>query len=306
MAILGLGDTNYTNFCNMAKRLDKKLSDLGAVSFMAKGLADDGVGLELVVDPWIEKLWGVLGSVVKVHDEEKANAFVKKSSLVFSELPGKKASDKEERGPVNTDTKSMEKVPSLKEPDQEKQVETLKEDLSKTTIQDSPSSTTAYTPHTLFFPPNTLNSVTQLTNLAKAVPCVLQVEETDQTRSFQDSSSLFKVLGEAENKTPPKCLEDYTASSPFKSRITSSRFLTSKDSLDKKVLELDLDVTGLGWEFGPGDAVGIVCPNPEELVVALLKRLGVDGTRVIEIRPGQDQSGMDFFAVYECCRGWYC
>ena len=30
-AILGLGDTNYTNFCNTAKRIDRKLIELGII-----------------------------------------------------------------------------------------------------------------------------------------------------------------------------------------------------------------------------------------------------------------------------------
>ena len=40
----GLGDTNYSNFCNTAKRLDRKFSDLGAESFLTKGFADDATG----------------------------------------------------------------------------------------------------------------------------------------------------------------------------------------------------------------------------------------------------------------------
>jgi methionine synthase reductase len=43
-AILGLGDTNYTNFCQTAKRLDRRFTELGAVPFVPKGLADDGTG----------------------------------------------------------------------------------------------------------------------------------------------------------------------------------------------------------------------------------------------------------------------
>ena len=31
--ILGLGDTNYTNFCNTAKRLDKRFIELGIIVF---------------------------------------------------------------------------------------------------------------------------------------------------------------------------------------------------------------------------------------------------------------------------------
>ena len=59
-ALLGLGDTNYTNFCNSAKRLDRKLADLGCIPVCPKGLADDGTGLEIVIEPWIDNLFEIL------------------------------------------------------------------------------------------------------------------------------------------------------------------------------------------------------------------------------------------------------
>ena len=41
----GLGDTNYTNFCNMGKNLHRRMQELGATAFVEPGWADDGVGL---------------------------------------------------------------------------------------------------------------------------------------------------------------------------------------------------------------------------------------------------------------------
>mmetsp|Transcript_3911 Transcript_3911/g.7507 ORF Transcript_3911/g.7507 Transcript_3911/m.7507 type:complete len:616 (-) Transcript_3911:1893-3740(-) len=63
-ALLGLGDTNYENFCNGPIRLDKALRSAGATRFYDFGKADDGVGLELVVEPWIDRLWTALRAEV--------------------------------------------------------------------------------------------------------------------------------------------------------------------------------------------------------------------------------------------------
>lgn len=58
--LLGLGDTNYTNFCNNSKVVDRRLQELGAQHFYPSGFADEAVGLEVVVDPWIEGLYPAL------------------------------------------------------------------------------------------------------------------------------------------------------------------------------------------------------------------------------------------------------
>jgi methionine synthase reductase len=44
VASAGLGDTNYDNFCESAKKLDKQMEALGATSFHAKAYADDAYG----------------------------------------------------------------------------------------------------------------------------------------------------------------------------------------------------------------------------------------------------------------------
>ncbi|KAM6900705.1 methionine synthase reductase [Xenentodon cancila] len=59
-ALLALGDTNYANFCNCGKTIEHRLNELGAKQFYPTGYADDGVGLEVVVDPWLEGLWNAI------------------------------------------------------------------------------------------------------------------------------------------------------------------------------------------------------------------------------------------------------
>jgi methionine synthase reductase len=59
-ALLGLGDTNYTQFCNGPKLFHKVFQSLGANCFYGPRWADDGTGLENEVEPFINDLWTAL------------------------------------------------------------------------------------------------------------------------------------------------------------------------------------------------------------------------------------------------------
>jgi len=63
--ILGLGDTNYNQFCNGPKNLRRRLKELGGVEIYPPGWADDGVGLEIVVEPWLETLYPTISKLLK-------------------------------------------------------------------------------------------------------------------------------------------------------------------------------------------------------------------------------------------------
>ncbi|XP_067007519.2 NADPH-dependent diflavin oxidoreductase 1 isoform X5 [Anabrus simplex] len=58
-AVLGLGDSSYQKFNFAAKKLNRRLLQLGAHALVDAGYADDqhDLGSDAVVDPWIEKLW---------------------------------------------------------------------------------------------------------------------------------------------------------------------------------------------------------------------------------------------------------
>lgn len=98
-ALLALGDTNYTNFCNNGKALDKRLLQLGARKFYDTGYADDAVGLELTVEPWIEGLWPVLRNQLGLPAEE--------ASQPDSKATGSETDHTKDTG-INVDCKSAE------------------------------------------------------------------------------------------------------------------------------------------------------------------------------------------------------
>ena len=64
-SVLGLGDTNYDKFCHIAKGVDRRLGEIGANRFFKLGCADDGVGLGIVIEPWIANFFPALERMYK-------------------------------------------------------------------------------------------------------------------------------------------------------------------------------------------------------------------------------------------------
>ncbi|KZV53872.1 NADPH-dependent diflavin oxidoreductase 1-like [Dorcoceras hygrometricum] len=61
-AVFGLGDSSYQKYNFVAKKLDKRLLDLGASAIIERGLGDDQhpSGYEGALDPWMSSLWNIL------------------------------------------------------------------------------------------------------------------------------------------------------------------------------------------------------------------------------------------------------
>lgn len=61
-AVLGMGDSSYEHFNYVAKKLFRRLTQLGGQPMCDIGLADDqhDLGPFAVIDPWINNLWNVL------------------------------------------------------------------------------------------------------------------------------------------------------------------------------------------------------------------------------------------------------
>ncbi|XP_020284524.1 NADPH-dependent diflavin oxidoreductase 1 [Pseudomyrmex gracilis] len=71
--VLGLGDSSYSKFNFAAKKLNKRLLQLGGEELLPIGLADDqhNLGIDAVVDPWVRKLWEEIASVFHISVEDK-------------------------------------------------------------------------------------------------------------------------------------------------------------------------------------------------------------------------------------------
>eukprot|EP00892_Ulva_mutabilis_P003315 jgi/Ulvmu1/1355/UM011_0083.1 len=58
-AVFGLGDSGYVQFNVVAKKLDRRLQQLGGIRLIDKGLGDDQAtsGYEATLDPWMQELF---------------------------------------------------------------------------------------------------------------------------------------------------------------------------------------------------------------------------------------------------------
>ncbi|KAJ1450104.1 hypothetical protein M885DRAFT_571719 [Pelagophyceae sp. CCMP2097] len=70
--VLALGDTNYDKFCEAGKVIDRRFTDLGAERLMKIACADEAIGLEGIVDPWLRDLYKMLScrGIIKASEEK--------------------------------------------------------------------------------------------------------------------------------------------------------------------------------------------------------------------------------------------
>ncbi|XP_050436997.1 NADPH-dependent diflavin oxidoreductase 1 [Adelges cooleyi] len=79
-AVLGMGDSSYVKFNHVAKKLYRRLLQLGGKPLCNIGLADDqhDIGAFAVIDPWIDNLWTAL---LEKHPLPKEMVLIDRNAL---------------------------------------------------------------------------------------------------------------------------------------------------------------------------------------------------------------------------------
>lgn len=195
--------------------------------------------LESVVDPWIAKLWDVLPTVLQ------------RNSQNLSSAPVEELTEKVQEVKIEDDPYSMrgrkQGIPPAVEPYL---------DLPNTLIkkEEKPKLILG---HALQIDRSGLQAGTQLTGFPRVPASTAKLNKLGTTRSAKDTPSIDFVT---------------TPSPVLKAPITAVRCLTTEDAL-KRTLHVELDVKDQ-LEFEPGDAFGVIAPNDESLVEAVIERLG--------------------------------
>ncbi|NXG35117.1 MTRR reductase, partial [Dromaius novaehollandiae] len=238
--LLGLGDSEYTFFCNGGKTVDRRLQELGAQHFYDTGLADDCVGLELVVDPWIDGLWLAL----------------KEAFLLQKEKEGMSSN-------IDAVSNSLSAASPVHEPDLTSEIQHLKlenkgvrsSDVLPQKLVDINLVTSARDTE-----PSLVHSVPPISESALNVPALppeyIEVQ-------FQDTHG--------ENPSLSSLISEGTA---FEVPITKAVQLTREDAI-KTALLLELDIADTTFDYQPGNSFCVVCPNNVNEVEELLHILGL-------------------------------
>ncbi|XP_047490875.1 methionine synthase reductase-like isoform X2 [Penaeus chinensis] len=284
--ILGLGDTNYTNFCNFGKTIDQKLQDLGGKRFYPCGWADDGTGLEIVVEPWIEGLFPALqkhfDKMAELVDACNQVAFVDNSSTIEQ---------------VNTNKKGVNKDPICDDPSHSQNVlSSTSQNSSDNILKGDIVSEDTYTRIAKKYNLDFLSR-----DELQCLPvrsCTLPVDAKLTLPVLPSDYLMIKYLENSEKESGSEHVPALpsVASELIKTSVTSIRKLTQHNSV-KTALEVSLTVPESinSFDYEPGDSFGIIVQNREEEVELFLSLLGIsdvaEKTYELSVDPNTKKKG---------------
>ncbi|NXS96328.1 MTRR reductase, partial [Jacana jacana] len=259
--LLGLGDSEYTFFCNGGKTVDRRLQELGAQHFYNTGLADDCVGLELVVDPWIDGLWLALKEAFLLQKGKEG------MSSNIDAVPSSLAADPHIMHELNLSSE----VQNLKLEDGEvRNSGVLTQKLVDINLVASTEDAEPSLVHSV--PPVSQSAL----NIPALPPEYIEVQ-------FQDTHG--------ENPHLSSLVSEGTT---FEVPVTKAVQLTREDAI-KTALLLELDIADTVFDYQPGDAFCVICPNNVNEVEELLHILGLsekgDCFVCVKVKQGTKKKG---------------
>ena len=274
--VLGLGDTNYEKFCYMGKSLDKRMGELGGKCFYGLGCADEGTGLEDVVEPWLDGFFPALealraGSSSSESDGQSDDDGAAADSVAPEDAaPAAPAAGGGKPLPPPSDADLFAEGLSTQA------LSLLDEQLSRRALEEARVPALAQLLASAGVAAAEAPKDADLPRLA-AAPDRLRVRDPADGGSLaaEAAASAWTCANGSDSASP-------TLERPFLGGLCGARYLTRAADAsgayafgERRVIHVEVDVSGseaMG-SYQPGDAVGVVAPNDEALVRCALARL---------------------------------
>ncbi|XP_072030751.1 methionine synthase reductase-like [Amphiura filiformis] len=302
-AILGLGDSNYNNFCRNPKNFEQRFEELGAKQFYPSGFADDAVGLEVVVEPWIDGLWPVLRKQLGLSNsdctsngvmEPTENKAITQSTGDDSDSGtdvdnpyGHRKSHQDAEKRTSPDVKTQTEVATRTISNDNRtnpttlnnDTENDKADANQTSTDSRTSSLTQDSLRTSQSEGETVVDSTQ--DKGPSLTCsVPPLSESGLTLPLLPPAYLEVQYHKDLVMSPDQLALQGSASYPSAQSAVSMATIVSatkltRDDAVKTALDLELDISDAPIDYQPGDAFSIICPNPSTEVDLLIQRLGL-------------------------------
>ncbi|PAA91813.1 hypothetical protein BOX15_Mlig030755g2, partial [Macrostomum lignano] len=256
-SLLGLGDTNYTSFGKCPQTIETKLKSLGAELFLPTALADDAVGLELTVGPFLERLWPAVDALIAAD----AASDVKNDAKIVDNMAGISLTGAGSGAlDINADIGC----------DYSDDGPVFGDDLEGVAWPDEAS---------LAVPPLPARYLSLVDHPADDGAASVTVDAADAADSeLCGDGGAGGAFGR-----PPGAIGGGGAT--YLAPLLALDELSSS-AAPKRIWRVSLDVSGAGaWahSLAPGDAISLCPANCPQEVDDLLHRLGVDGRRVVRL-----------------------
>ncbi|XP_059272855.1 methionine synthase reductase isoform X3 [Mustela nigripes] len=248
--LLGLGDSEYTYFCNGGKIIDKRLQELGARHFYDTGHADDCVGLELVVEPWVDGLWAAL---TKHFTSSRGKAERIGALRVALDASQRMDPLKPELLHIESQVELLRLGDPRRRDSEARGQNAVDGGRSGAPVVESESKSSSLT-----------RSEPPLSQAALSIPAA--PPEYLHVR-------LQECPGQEESQASVTSVDPI-----FQVPISKAVQLTTNDAV-KTTLLVELDISKTDFSYQPGDAFNVICPNSDSEVQNLLQRLQLTDRR---------------------------